>query len=135
MIGIGSRRIGTPEATAVADLIESSGLDLGHADTVKLDDRIGLLMHQIIFSPEGKAAAAAAATAGLPALAGVDRLLKDKLGRDYGSHNEATVQAGYLVANLMRQLGYESRGVAVMPEGCIAKSGTTFALPQKPAKQ
>ncbi|PVE25652.1 hypothetical protein DC522_04875 [Microvirga sp. KLBC 81] len=83
-------------------------------------------MEQVIFSPEGKRAALAAVKQGLPPLAFIDSLLKEALGSDYGKHNEDTAQAGYLVTNLMRQMGYKPVGSAPLPPGCIAKTGRLF---------
>lgn len=120
------RRSELPEALAIIALIESSGLDYRANESVKLDDAIGRAMHKIIFSKEGKAAAFKATEEGQPALAGVDPMLKSALGSDYGSHNEATIQAGYLVANLMRQEGYQDGPSKPLPIGCVAMSGMLF---------
>jgi hypothetical protein len=114
------------EAQELVELIENSGLDYESRQSVHLDDRIGKSMQRIIFSSEGKAAVVKAAKSGLTSLAGVDPLLRQELGSDYCSENEATVQAGYLVANLMRQLGYVESGSARLPSGCVAKSGMLF---------
>ncbi len=50
-----------------------------------------------------------------------------RLGEDYGKDNEATIQAGFLVTDLMRQLGYELSGKnKKLPSGCVAKTGQLF---------
>ena len=127
------RRIESPEARAIIELIEASGLDYRANESVRLDDAIGRAMQNVIFSPEGRAAALKAAEQGLPALAGVDPLLQAALGANYGKHNEATVQAGYLVANLMRQAGYDDGPSKPLPSGCVAVSGMLFAKrPERP---
>jgi hypothetical protein len=110
----------------LVELIETSGLDYLDRKSVALDDPIGKKMQLIIFSEEGKRAACEATEQGLPALAGLDPLLARALGRDYGPHNEATVQAGYLVTNMMRQLGYRDAGQGQLPSGCVARSGRIF---------
>jgi hypothetical protein len=125
------RQIELPEARAIIELIEASGLDYRANNSVRLDDAIGRTLQKIVFSPEGRAAALKATEQGLPALAGVDPLLQDMLGADYGKHNEATVQAGYLVANLMRQAGYDDGPSKPLPSGCVATSGMMFAQKQK----
>jgi hypothetical protein len=111
---------------AIIELIEASGLDYRAHESVRLDDAIGRAMRKIIFSPEGTAAAFRAAERGEPALAGVDPLLRNALGADYGKHNEATVQAGFLIADLMRQAGYREGAPKPLPAGCVAKSGMLF---------
>jgi hypothetical protein len=121
------------EAKVLVELIESSGLDYG-ADKVKsvsLDDAIGKKMHRLIFSAEGRAAALQATENGLPALAGVGPLLKHALATDYGRHNEATIQAGYLVTNLMQQLGFVEIGKGALPPNCIARTGAVFGPAKK----
>jgi hypothetical protein len=114
-------------ARALVQMIEASGLDYKAGQSVRLDDHIGKAVSRIVFSPEGKQAALEATARGLPALAGLDPLLSRALGPDYGSHNESTVQAGYLVTNMMRQLGYEISGSGSLPSGCTGKTGAVFA--------
>lgn len=122
-----AKRHGTPEALAVVELIETSGFDYRADASVRLDDAIGKQMERIIHSAEGREAALQATQDGLPALAGIDPLLRAALGANYGKHNEATVQAGYLVANLMRQLGYDDGPSKSLPPGSVATSGKVFA--------
>ncbi len=121
-----AKRLGTPSTLAVAELIETSGLDYRANTSVRLDDAIGKQMERIIFSVEGREAAVGATRDGLPALAGVDPLLSAALGADYGKHNEATIQAGYLVAKLMQQLGYSDGPSKPLPSGCVATTGKMF---------
>lgn len=116
------------QAKAIVRLIETSGLEYRAGGSVRLDDAIGKAMHRVIFSKEGKQAAFEATTKGLPALAGVDPLLATALGDDYGKHNEATIQAGYLVTNMMEQSGYKQAGSGPLPPVCVAKTGLIFIL-------
>lgn len=74
------RRSELPEARAIIELIEASGLDYRANESVRLDDEIGRAMQKVVFSPEGRAAALEATEKGLPALAGVDPLLQDAAG-------------------------------------------------------
>jgi hypothetical protein len=116
------------QAKAIVHLIETSGLEYRAGGSVRLDDAIGKAMHRVIFSQEGKKAAFEATANGLPALAGVDPLLAKALGKGYGKHNEATVQAGYLLTNMMEQSGYKQAGSGPLPLGCVAKTGLVFIL-------
>jgi hypothetical protein len=116
------------QAKAIVCLIETSGLEYRAGGSVRLDDAIGKAMHCVIFSEEGKKAAFEATAKGLPALAGVDPFLATALDSDYGKHNEATIQAGYLVTNMMEQSGYKQAGSGPLPPGCVAKTGLVFLL-------
>jgi hypothetical protein len=120
-----------PKAAEIVHLIETSGLDYRREKSLTLDDPISKRMEMVIFSPEGKTAALEATAQGLPALAGIDPLLVDALGKDYGKHNEATAQAGFVLTNMMRQLGYENGGSAPLPKNCVARSGQLFVLKPK----
>jgi hypothetical protein len=116
------------EAKALVQLIEFSGLDYAKdkINPVSLDSAVGRLMKQIIGSEAGIRAMMEATRRGSPALAGVDPLLQFELGSQYGRHNEATIQAGYLVKGFMVGQGYEEIGPASMPQNCIAKTGLIF---------
>ena len=116
------------EARTLVQFIESSGLDYAKnkMKPVSLDDAVGVRMKQIIGSEVGIKAMMEATHRGSPALAGVDPLLQAELGSQYSRHNEATVQAGYLVKGFMVGQGYEEVGPASMPQNCIAKTGLVF---------
>jgi hypothetical protein len=120
------------EAKALFQLIESSGLDYAKdkIQPISLDSPTGRLMKRIIGSEAGAMAMLEATRQGLPALAGVDPLLQAGLGDKYSRHNDATVQAGYLVKGFMEGLGYQEFRAGPMPEACIAKTGLMFK-PQK----
>jgi hypothetical protein len=91
---------------------------------ITLDSPIYAKMDEIVSSPEGQAAAVAAAEAGLPAMAGIDPMLSAALGADYGKHNMSTATAGDLVARLMRSLGYKKvPGKEPRMPNCVAKTG------------
>jgi len=84
-------------------------------------------MEEIIWSPQGRTAALQAVSAGLPALAGVDPLLKAELGERYHPHNAGTINAGVITAALMRHLGYVEDGSKAFDD-CVAKSGMKWKL-------
>ncbi len=89
-------------------------------------DPIYIGMNEIVNSPEGRTAAIAAASAGLPALAGIDPILSTAFGADYGKHNLSTATAGDFVANLMRSLGYKKMGRKDLPSHCVARTADFF---------
>ena len=109
------------DAKTLLQLIESSGLDYARdkMKPVSLDDTVGRRMKQIIGSEVGIKAMMDATRRGSPALADVDPLLQAELGPQYSRHNEATIQAGYLVKGFMVGQGFEETGPAPMPRsGC-----------------
>jgi hypothetical protein len=115
------------EAREIVRLIEQSGLPYRDRTAITTDDPITMKMHQIINSPEAKAAMISTTERGLPAIDGVDRRLSEELGLDYGGHNMATNTAGVLVAECMQQLGYRKTGrKGKLTEGSVAKTGEIF---------
>src|SRR4051812_31632220 len=97
-VWVNARKKDTPEAKAIVETIEGLGLPFSEVGGLRMDDPIVQKMYQIIFSAEGKAAGLESTKKGMPALTGIDPLLFSALGVDYGSHNDATLTAGYLVA-------------------------------------
>ena len=92
-----------------------------------MDDPLVQAIAAVVHSAEGRAVCEQAVAEGQPAIAGVDPLIADRLGVDYGAHNMTTNAAGWLVAELMRGLGYRSLGKAgKTPKGCVAGSGTLW---------
>jgi hypothetical protein len=118
-----ARALGTPAGDVLAHAIESLGLPFSEANGLRMDDPVTIKMFEIINSPEGRQACVNATTANQPAIAGVDAMLNDALGVEYGKHNMATHTAGAIVADLMRELGYVKIGQKALPAGCIARSG------------
>lgn len=116
----------TPEGAALKALIEEAGLPFSDSAALRDDDPIFLKMESVVNSPEGRAAAVTATKAGLPALAGVDPLIQEALGVDYGPHNHGTVNAGWLVGQVMQTLGYRKAGRGNMPDGSVAKTAATW---------
>jgi hypothetical protein len=94
-----------------------------------MTDPVYLRMEEIVWSSAGRAAAIAATEQGLPAMAGIDPLLQADLGEQYHPHDQATMNAGFIVGGLMRHLGYVDGGQGKLPVDCIAKT----AMKWKPA--
>jgi hypothetical protein len=118
----------TPEAIALVKMIEDSGLPYSEAKCPTNDDPLTIAIYDVVFSKEGRAAAVKAVENGLPPLAGIDPLLLEKLGVDYGAHNKTTATAGGLIAELMRSLGYKETGKsAPLRVGSVAKTGQMWS--------
>jgi hypothetical protein len=87
-------------------------------------------MIEIINSPKAVEAAISATEAGLPTLQGVDPLLVEALGVDYGPRNRGTMEAGFWVADMMRSKGYKNSGKKGNLDSCVAKTADKF-VPNK----
>lgn len=83
-------------------------------------------MQEVIWSAEAKSAAVRAVENGLPAMAGVDPILQRVMGERYGREYQGTMNAGYIVGEVMRHLSYDKVGEAPLPEGCVAKTAATW---------
>lgn len=83
-------------------------------------------LEQAIHSAEGIKAAVRAANDGLPALAGVDVLLRRELGSEYARAGNATWWASAIVDRIMREMGFIEAGKAKCPTECIAVQGTVW---------
>lgn len=121
-----ARRVRNDVAMELLEVIENSGLAYSDPTGLKLDSPLGLAMQKIVNSKESVAAAIAATEQGQPALGGVDALLFEQLGREYSETYEATIQAGYLVAKMMRRNGYFGTRVQGRIEGGVAKTGEIY---------
>jgi hypothetical protein len=106
---------------AIIDLIDKSGLPLSSGG-MRMSDPAYLKMEEIVWSEHGRKAAIEASESGLPALAGVEPLIVAELGERYHPHDGGTLNAGYIVAELMRHLGYVQHREGKMPEGSVAKT-------------
>lgn len=122
-------------AGATLALIEKIGIP-PEKSTITFDSPLGKKLQSVIFSPAAKKAAIAAAVSGQPPMAVIDPMLQAEMGSDYRSDNDATVQAGYLVANMMRQNFWETNGKsAPLPGECVAKTAALFVhIPIKKTK-
>jgi hypothetical protein len=119
-----AKRLGETE---LVGRIEGLGVPYGDPAGLKLNSPIGRAIAKIVNSIEGRRAALAATENGRPALEGVDPLLRAALGKKYTGIYEATIQAGYLIAIMMRRLGYEKTGEKPLSVDCFAKTGATYS--------
>lgn len=118
-------RLGTPEAKAVIEQMVKHDLLVTDTGGLPQDHPVIVRIEEIVRSEAGKTAAKQAAERGRPALEGVDPLLRNDLGDDYGRF-DTTNWAGFFVADEMRKAGYKQLGERSLKKGCIAKSGTFF---------
>jgi hypothetical protein len=91
-------------------------------------------MEEIICGSEGRTAALVATDKGLPALCGVEPLLKKELGERYNPHDMGTNLAGVITGELMTHLRYSAAGEAKCLEGGVAKTAMTW-VPQKTCRK
>jgi hypothetical protein len=96
----------TEEAMATVKLIDSLDLPLSFGG-MSTDHPLYLEMMEVAWSADGKKAALDAVEKGLPAMAGVDPLLQKAMGSRYSADQQGTLNAGYIIAEVMRHLGYE----------------------------
>jgi len=106
---------------SIVDLIDASGLPL-RSGGMCMTDPVYLRIEEIVWSPAGRDAALAATERGLPALAGIDPMLQAELGMQYSPHDMGTMNAGYIVGELMRHLGFVDAGQGKLPDNCVAKT-------------
>jgi len=105
----------------IIDLIDTSGLSLSEGG-MRTTDPMYIKMDEITWSSEGRKLAVEATENGLPALAGIEPMFVAALGERYHPHDGGTMNAGYIVSQLMRHLGYVENGQGNMPEGSVAKT-------------
>lgn len=117
---------GKADADVIIAQIEAIGLPT-LVEKITLASEIGQKMQSIVFSEEAKEAAVKAALAGKAPLGVIDPMLRAGLGADYQVENECTVQAGYLITNMMRQMFWKKATKSQkLPSSCVAKSGALF---------
>ena len=118
-----ARALHSAEGNHLARAIERLGLP--YAEPEALDGEHPLLdrLREIVASSEARSAAIEATLDGLPAMAGVDVLLHEKLGEDYRRNPAAVPTAQELVAELMLGLGWRRHGKKALPQRCVAREG------------
>jgi len=116
----------TPGGAGLKKLIEEAGLPFSEEAALTGDDPITLKMIEVIYSDVGRAAALKWHADGWPAMAGIDPLLQEAFGVDYGPHNRGTIKAGEITGALMRSLGYQKGAERELPEHCVAKTAATW---------
>lgn len=118
-------RLGGEIGDATAALINSLNLPLSSGGMSE-DHPLYQEMQEIVWSADGKAAAVQAVDNGLPAMAGIDPLLQKAMGNRYGRESQGTMNAGYIVGELMRFLGYQKGREADLPSHCVARTAATW---------
>ena len=118
-----ARALHSAEGNHLARAIERLGLPYAEAEALPADDPLLARMKAVFESPAARSAAVEATLDGLPALAGVDGLLHDKLGEDYRLNPAAVPSAQAMVADLMTGLGYVAGGRKELPKRCVARTG------------
>ena len=91
-----------------------------------MDKPIYKVVEQLVNSVEGVKRAVRATNDGLPALAGVDALLRLELGSEYARANNGAWWAGFAVAQVMRDMGFVEAGTGKCPSGCVADQGVVW---------
>lgn len=83
-------------------------------------------MKHVVHSEAGRDAAKAATCLGLPAICGVDPLIRKALGDAYDAYGPNNV--GYEVKAAMLKMGFVGlrRGLCPKKCGCVAKGGMIF---------
>jgi hypothetical protein len=91
-----------------------------------IDQALYKLMEQLVNSAEGIKCAVRATNDGQPALAGVDVLLRRELGSEYERAKNGAWWAGFVVAQVMREMGFVEAGTGKCPPGCVAGDGIVW---------
>jgi len=118
-----ARALHSAEGNHLARAIELLGLPYAEPEPLARDDALMIAMREIVASPAARSAAIEATLDGLPAMAGIDTLLHDKLGEDYRLNLAAVPSAQILVAELMGSLGYVEAGRKDLPRRHVARNG------------
>lgn len=118
-----ARALHSAEGNHLARAIERLGLPYAEPEPLAADDALMTAMREVMASPAARSAAIEATLDGLPAMAGIDTLLHDRLGEDYRLNPAAVPTAQLLVAELMTGLGYVEAGRKDLPARHVARSG------------
>lgn len=118
-----ARALHSAEGNHLARAIELLGLPYAEAEPLEGSDPLAEKMQAVFASPEARSAAVEATLDGLPAMAGLDPLLHDRLGDVYRLNPAAVPTAERLVGALMTGLGYIEVGRKELPKRCVARSG------------
>jgi hypothetical protein len=87
-----------------------------------------LAIKAVIESEAGVQAAKMAANRKIPAVCGVDKLLRDIIV-DYTDDDQSIKSAGSLIADVLRAAGYTKGPLRPCPTGCNAMRGTLWYPP------
>ncbi len=118
-----ARALHSAEGNHLARAIERLGLPYAEPEPLPGEHPLLDRLREIVASPEARSAAIEATLDGLPAMAGVDVLLHEKLGEAYRLNPAAVPTAQDLVAELMLGLGWRESGKKTLPQRCVAREG------------
>ena len=115
----------TDDARDLVELVQQHGLLTRLGGGYHRGHRVIHTIEQVCRSDDGVNAAISAAEQGEAPMAGVDPLLVDALGPEYG-HRDTTSWAGTFVAEEMEAAGWKRQGRKSLPQGCVAKTAAFF---------
>jgi hypothetical protein len=118
-----AKALHSAEGNNLARAIELLGLPYAEPEPLAEGDPLLVRMREIMAAPEARSAALEATLDGLPAMAGIDALLHDRIGEEYRRNEAAAPTAQLLVAQLMTGLGYVDAGVKPLPARHVARTG------------
>jgi hypothetical protein len=118
-----ARALHSAEGNHLARAIERLGLPYAEPEPLPGEHPLLDRLREIVASPEARSAAIEATLDGLPAMAGVDVLLHEKLGEAYRLNPAAVPTAQDLVAELMLGMGWRESGKKTLPQRCVAREG------------
>jgi hypothetical protein len=118
-----AKALHSAEGNHLARAIELLGLPYAEPEPLAEGDPLLEQMKGIMAAPEARSAAIEATLDGLPAMAGVDALMHERLGEDYRRNEAAAPTAQRLVAELMTSLGYVEAGTKALPARHVARTG------------
>ena len=127
-----ARASSDPHAAEILSIIEQHRMMERLGGGYRRGHRLIFDMEAICRSEAGVAAAIAAARAGEAPMAGVDPLLAERLGAEYGQR-DSTTWAGAFVAEEMEAASWRRHGRKKLPDGCVAKTAAFFTEPERPA--
>lgn len=94
---------------------------------LKLSSPFGKAMVSFIEAPSQRDLALEFVAKGRPPMEAIDPALQAEFGDTYTTTYEATSQAGYIVARMLKKLGYTKTGSKSLSSDCLVKRGATFA--------
>jgi hypothetical protein len=117
-----------PHATEILSIIEQHKMMERLGGGYRRTHGLIVDMEAICRSPEALTAALQAAESGQAPMAGVDPLLRAKLGPEYGQR-DSTTWAGGFVAEEIEAEGWKRAGRKSLPARCVAKTAAFFVPP------
>jgi hypothetical protein len=120
-----ARAKGTPEAQEIINIMVEHDLLVRSGGGLPREHPTIQAIEEVIRSADGRRAGKDASDQGLPAMAGVDHMLRAALGSRYGGH-DTTSWAGTFMADVMADAGYVQTRKKPMPTGCVAKTAAFF---------